>query len=110
MARAPPSAGLARMMARIEASEKNDAAAERRWLADAAEAVPDPAWVCESCGFAHREWQATCGRCRSFDQLVWRSPDRVQPIIGEADAAGAIAPANLPVPVAASLPAVSAER
>jgi HemY protein len=115
MGLAPPSAGLARLMARIEASEKNDAAAERRWLAEAAEAAPDPAWVCDACGFAHRAWQATCGRCRSFDQLVWRSPDRVQPILGPADPAGAIAPgqpapANLPVAIAAPLPATPQER
>jgi HemY protein len=112
MAMGPAPAGLARMMARIEASEKNDAAAERRWLAEAAEAAPDPAWVCDACGFAHREWQASCGRCRSFDQLVWRSPDRVQPILGHGDAAGTIAGThtNLPVPVAASLPAIPAER
>ena len=106
MSMGPASAGLARMMARIEAGEHDDVAAERRWLAQAAEAEPDPAWVCGSCGFSHRHWQANCERCHSFDLLVWRSPDRVQPILDEVippgapepaqPSAGALVPVNAP--------------
>ncbi len=110
MSMAPPSAGLARMMAQIEAGEHDDVAAERRWLAQAAEALPDPAWVCEECGFAHRVWQANCERCHAFDTQVWRSPDRVQPILDDVippapppaprAGAGALVPVNAPVPPA----------
>lgn len=108
MSMAPPSAGLARMMARIEAGEHDDVAAERRWLAQAAEALPDPAWVCEECGFAHRVWQANCERCHAFDTQVWRSPDRVQPILDDVlppappprPSAGALVPVNAPPPPA----------
>jgi HemY protein len=72
------SAGVYRMLARLEIDEKSDRDAERRWLAEAADARPDPAWVCESCGHGHVRWQAICNRCRGFDRLAWRSPERVQ--------------------------------
>lgn len=81
---AETTAGRARAMARLEAEEKGDLAAERRWLARAADAAPDPAWVCGRCGYAHGAWRATCQRCHAFDSLGWRSPDRVQPILTEA--------------------------
>ncbi|HEX2112920.1 MAG TPA: tetratricopeptide repeat protein, partial [Alphaproteobacteria bacterium] len=76
-----PSAGLCRLMARLEEEEGVNPAAVRDWLARAAEAPPDPAWVCEACGAAHARWQGNCSRCGSFDKLVWRAPARVQPVL-----------------------------
>lgn len=73
-------AGVYRLLARLEVEEKSDRDAERRWLAEAAEAKLDPVWVCESCGHGHARWQAICKRCHSFDRLAWRSPERVQPL------------------------------
>jgi HemY protein len=73
-------AGVFRLLARLEVDEKSDRDAERRWLAAAAEAKADPAWVCESCGHGHARWQAICRRCHSYDRLTWRSPERVQPL------------------------------
>lgn len=78
-----PSANLCRLMARLEEEENGDPLAGRRWLARAAEAPPDPAWVCDSCGAAHARWQAMCGRCSAFDRLEWRQPDRVAPALVE---------------------------
>ncbi len=83
-----PSSGLCRLMARLEDEEHGDAGAVRRWLARAAEAPPDAAWLCEACGAAHARWQAICARCEAFDRLVWGAPARVQPALVAAAASG----------------------
>lgn len=83
-----PSAGLCRLMARLEEDEHGDQAAVRQWLARAATAAPDPAWVCEGCGAAHGAWQAVCSRCAAFDRLQWRTPERVTPTLVAAAASG----------------------
>jgi len=71
------SAGLCRLMARIAQSQGDDPEAARAWLARAAEAPPDPAWTCRTCGQPHARWQALCGACGAFDRLEWRPPARV---------------------------------
>ncbi len=76
-----PTVGQCRLMARLEDEEGVDRSAVRLWLTRAAEAPPDPAWVCEVCGAAHARWQANCSRCGSFDKLAWRAPARVQPLL-----------------------------
>ena len=76
-----PSAGLCRLMARLEEEEGVNPGAVHAWLARAAEAPPDAAWVCEACGAAHARWQGNCSRCGSFDKLAWRAPARVQPVL-----------------------------
>jgi HemY protein len=76
-----PTVGQCRLMARLEDEEGIDREAVHRWLTRAAEAPPDPAWVCELCGAAHARWQANCSRCGSFDKLAWRAPARVQPLL-----------------------------
>jgi HemY protein len=76
-----PSAGLCRLMARLEEEEGVNPGAVHAWLARAAEAPPDAAWVCEACGAAHARWQGNCSRCGSFDKLAWRAPARVQPAL-----------------------------
>ncbi len=69
-----------RMMARLERREKGDEQAAMQWMTKAAEAMPDPVWLCRTCGGAHEEWQATCRHCHSFATLDWQSPgiSRVQ--------------------------------
>lgn len=99
-----PTAGLCRLMARLEEEEGGDAAAVRAWLARAADAPPDPAWVCDACGAAHARWQANCAGCRSFDRLVWRAPARVQPALPEPAAAP-----ELPAPEHGERPAPAAK-
>jgi len=99
---APPS-GICRLMARLEEEESKDSAAVRRWLARAAEAPPDPAWVCGHCGAAHARWQANCARCGSFDRLAWQAPARVQPALVAAQGEGSKVPA--PVPTTGTPPA-----
>ena len=51
--------------------------AAREWLVRAANADPDPLWVCQDCGDAADTWSALCGACGSFDKFQWRRPSRV---------------------------------
>ncbi len=68
-----------RMLAELEEEERGDPEAAAGWLRKAAEAAPDPAWVCERCGAAHPGWSARCESCSSFATLVWRQPNRTEP-------------------------------
>lgn len=74
-----PTIGLCRLMARLEEQERGDAEALKRWLARAAMAPPDPAWICDACGAPHVEWSARCTRCGAFDRMAWRAPATVGP-------------------------------
>jgi HemY protein len=89
--RAAPSLRLCRLMARLEEGEHGDLAAARRWLTLAADAPPDPAWVCGDCGAAASDWTARCGHCGEFDSLAWKEGARVVLALGSAadDARGA---------------------
>jgi HemY protein len=63
-----------RMMARLERRESGDEQAAMQWMTKAAEAPPDPAWLCRACGGAHEDWQAACRHCGTFATLEWQSP------------------------------------
>ena len=71
---AGPQARVCRLMARLEEAAHGDTGAASRWLGRAAEAAPDPAWICRRCSAATPSWRALCDRCGAFDSLVWRSP------------------------------------
>jgi len=58
-------------MARLEAEDGGDTAAERAWLLRAATAPADPAWGCRSCGAASHEWAPNCPNCAAFGTLAW---------------------------------------
>jgi HemY protein len=109
--KAAPSARLCRLMARLEEGEHGDLAAARRWLMAAADAPPDPAWVCGECGAAASEWSARCGHCGEFDSLAWKEGARVVPALADARAGEAryLPPATVtPAPTpAASAPAAT---
>lgn len=74
------SQGTCRAMAILEDGEKADPVAARRWLADAAQALPDPAWICTTCGHpgeagpAAGNWQAVCPHCAAIDSYRWQRP------------------------------------
>lgn len=72
-----PSAKICRYMAELVEAEKGDVDASREWLRQASLADPDSAWVCKSCGNAITDWELVCGRCDTFDSLVWQTPPRV---------------------------------
>jgi HemY protein len=63
-----------RLLAKLERRENGDERAALLWLTKAADAPPDPAWLCSSCGGAHEDWQATCRACGAFATLDWRIP------------------------------------
>jgi HemY protein len=65
--------GVYKMLARAERRERGDERAAAAWLTKASEAVPDPAWLCRTCGGTHDEWQPVCVHCGSFDSLDWQS-------------------------------------
>ena len=69
----PPRAAY-RLMAQLERREKGDEKAAAQWLAKAADAAPDPAWLCSACGGAEPDWQATCPCCGTFASFEWRQP------------------------------------
>ena len=73
-----PTARAYRMMAELEEGERGDSEAASRWLRQAAEGAPDPVWVCERCGSAHRHWSARCESCGEFATLAWRQPNRAE--------------------------------
>jgi HemY protein len=91
---------VCRLMARLEESEHGDLDKAREWLMKAGEALPDPAWVCGSCGATADEWQPRCGACEAYDGLAWHTPPRV-PLRGEVTAEVAGEPAG---PVLAAEP------
>jgi HemY protein len=76
--------GTCRAMAALEDGERADPksaqAAVRQWLDAAAEAQPDPAWICSVCGHpgeagpASGHWQAVCPHCSSIDSFRWQRP------------------------------------
>jgi HemY protein len=69
-----------RAMAALEDGEHADPATVRRWLDEAARALPDPAWICTVCGHpgeagpASGHWQAVCPHCGSIDSYRWQRP------------------------------------
>lgn len=62
------------LMARLEEEDRGDKDAGRTWLARAAAAPSDPAWVCAHCGHVDPQWAPHCPKCREFDTLAWGTP------------------------------------
>lgn len=66
------------MLADIEEIERGDTeegrAAQRDALKGAAEADPDPAWRCGSCGTVHPAWMPVCPACGTAGRITWSAP------------------------------------
>ena len=67
-----PTPRLCLMMARLDEAEHGTGT--RKWLDRAVTAMPDPRYVCASCGGESLEWRSLCPHCGSFDALAWRTP------------------------------------
>lgn len=65
---------VCRLRARLAERAEHDQAAARRWLERAATAPADAGWLCGSCGWQNRQWQAICPQCGDFDSLIWGRP------------------------------------
>lgn len=63
-----------RLRAEIEERENGDAVTAAGWLRRAAQAAPDPRWLCTACGETAPAWAPVCGACGGFDTLAWRAP------------------------------------
>ncbi|WP_395022088.1 heme biosynthesis protein HemY [Dongia sp.] len=114
--------GTCRAMAALEEGERpdprNTQAAVRQWLDAAAEAQPDPAWICSVCGHpgeagpASGHWQAVCPHCSGIDSFRWQRPvlPSANILLVPAPAAAPAEPAPEPTlpEVAAPLPAPEA--
>lgn len=62
------------LMARVAEQDRGDKDAARAWLARAAAAPADPAWVCSHCGHVAAHWQPHCPKCQDFDSFAWTQP------------------------------------
>jgi HemY protein len=71
---AAPTPRLCLMMARLEEAEHGVGPGSREWLDRAVTAMPDPRYVCATCGGESLEWRSLCPHCGSFDTLAWRTP------------------------------------
>lgn len=65
---------VARLMARIELAEKNDAGRAREWIARAATAAHDPVWTAD--GTTLDEWSPVSPVTGALDAVEWREPVR----------------------------------
>jgi HemY protein len=92
----PGSRRAFRMLAELEEAERGDRDAARRWLARAAEADPDPAWICSACGSHADRWSARCAACGSFDTLSWQVPGSPVAVLALPAGSGAGVPADMP--------------
>ena len=98
-----PTAGIYRLLARLEEAETEDGEAVRRRLRQASEAPPDPVWLCTRCASASPAWSIVCDRCGALDSIEWRSPS-----LAEAGALTADAPQPEPEDEADPPPAAAA--
>ena len=74
-----PTPRLCLMMARLEEAEHGSGGAMREWLDRAVTAMPDPRYVCATCGGESLDWRSLCPHCGNFDKLAWRTPAWVAP-------------------------------
>ena len=76
-----------RLMAELEEKDRGNADQVRHWLARAATAEDDPAWVCSDCGHVEADWSAHCPKCHGFDKLDWTTPQGLHMLGGPTDQA-----------------------
>lgn len=110
-----------RAMAALEDAERVDPKAApalvRQWLDAAAEALPDPAWICATCGHpgeagpASGHWQAVCPHCGAIDGYRWQRPvlPSADILLAPVPAAGGPEAAPAPVESLAATPATITE-
>jgi HemY protein len=65
---------VCQLMARLEESEHGELGPVREWLDRTVGAMPDPRYVCASCGRESLDWHSLCPHCSAFDALSWRTP------------------------------------
>jgi HemY protein len=76
-----PTARVYRLLAEVAQAE-GDGDQARVWLAQAVDAAPDHAWLCETTGQVRAHWSAF-GPDGRFDSLRWGVPPKIVPLIGD---------------------------
>jgi HemY protein len=76
-----PTAKVYRLLAEVAQAE-GDGDQARGWLAQAVDAPPDHAWLCESTGQVRAQWSAF-GPDGGFDSLRWGAPPKIVPLLGD---------------------------
>jgi HemY protein len=76
-----PTASVYRLLAEVAQAE-GDGEQARTWLAQAVDAPPDRAWLCEATGEARANWSAF-GPDGRFDSLRWGAPRKIVPLLGD---------------------------
>lgn len=79
-----PTVEVFRLRARLADDDAEDTTTPAHWLAGAATAEADSAWVCGECGTVADDWSAVCGHCGAFATLGWSQPPRIHRTITEA--------------------------
>jgi HemY protein len=96
-----PTALVYRLLAEVAQAE-GDGERARAYLAQAVDAPPDHAWLCETTGQVRANWSAF-GPDGRFDSLRWGAPPKIVPLLGD-ERAELIPPsperaAQVPVPM-----------
>ena len=76
-----PTARTYHLLAEFERLAHGDNAKAQEWLAQAADAQPDRAWICEDTGEVLPAWQPF-GPSGRFDAVHWSVPPRVATMLG----------------------------
>jgi HemY protein len=76
-----PTASVYRLLAEVAQAE-GDGERARAYLAQAVDAAPDHAWLCETTGQVRANWSAF-GPDGRFDSLRWGAPPKIVPLIGD---------------------------
>jgi HemY protein len=76
-----PSSSAWRMLAEVEQAD-GDGEKTRMCLAQAVDAPPDAAWLCQSTGEVRARWSAF-GPDGRFDSLHWGKPPKIVPMLGD---------------------------
>ena len=101
-----PTATVYRLLAEVAQAE-GDGERARAYLAQAVDAAPDHAWLCETTGQVRANWSAF-GPDGRFDSLRWGAPPKIVPLLGD-ERAELIPPSperapQVPVPMTAEPP------
>ena len=104
-----PTASVYRLLAEVAQAE-GDGERARAYLAQAVDAAPDHAWLCETTGQVRANWSAF-GPDGRFDSLRWGAPPKIVPLLGD-ERAELIPPSperapQVPVPMTAEPPATA---
>jgi HemY protein len=76
-----PTASVYRLLAEVAQAE-GDGEQARAFLAQAVDAAPDHAWLCETTGQVRANWSAF-GPDGRFDSLRWGAPPKIVPLVGD---------------------------